>query len=76
MNVYAIIFILNNLIFINVYSALFKRVFFIIEYKNDGIHIHSLSKYLREIESKTEPIDFTLKSDSEVVPQETEGLSE
>ncbi|APH36122.1 YonK family protein [Bacillus velezensis] len=48
----------------------------IIEHKGDGIHIHSLSKYLRELESKTDPIDFTLKSDSDVVPQETEGLSE
>ncbi|AME08442.1 YonK family protein [Bacillus sp. SDLI1] len=48
----------------------------IIEYKGDGIHIHSLSKYLRELESKTDQIDFTLKSDSDVVPQETEGLPE
>ncbi|WP_331828056.1 YonK family protein [Bacillus velezensis] len=48
----------------------------IIEHKGDGIHIHSLSKYLREMESKTELIDFTLKSDSDVVPQETEGLLE
>ncbi|MDF4194796.1 MULTISPECIES: YonK family protein [Bacillus amyloliquefaciens group] len=48
----------------------------IIEHKGDGIRIHSLSKYLRELESKTDPIDFTLKSDSDVVPQETEGLSE
>ncbi|WP_342490410.1 YonK family protein [Bacillus sp. FSL R5-0443] len=48
----------------------------IIEHKGDGIHIHSLSKYLRELESKTEPIDFTLKSDSDVAPQETEGLPE
>ncbi|CDH95384.1 hypothetical protein BAPNAU_1603 [Bacillus velezensis NAU-B3] len=48
----------------------------IIEHKGDGIQIHSLSKYLRELESKTDPIDFTLKSDSDVVPQETEGLSE
>ncbi|AEB23419.1 MULTISPECIES: YonK family protein [Bacillus amyloliquefaciens group] len=48
----------------------------IIEHKGNGMHIHSLSKYLRELESKTELIDFTLKSDSDVVPQETEGLLE
>ncbi|WP_404482656.1 YonK family protein [Bacillus velezensis] len=48
----------------------------IIEHKGDGIQIHSLSKYLREMESKTEPIDFTLKSDSDVAPQETEGHPE